>query len=430
MPVFDASNPPETAEDFQNVLNVMMQSLRESEKRFNDIDRGMDEITGVDYRPFTIQDWLYAMRSADQPWEGGYQSNWVKLFDIYYNMVQDAHVQACIETIINAVQSKDFYIANENGDRDEETTNIFKSKWFYDFQESVINSDLWGFGLVQLQDFDGENITVREINRKHVRPDLGGIVKQQYDQSVYQTWKKEPFKTWTIYLYNSRLGKLNPAVRWYIYKTEIARFWAKFNQLYGVPPVIAKTKLTDTNRRKNLVEAVKKWITSRWMVLDTEDEITPFGATSSSSGQQYFENLIRLADEQISKSLLGSTMVLDNGSSRSQSEVHEDNTDKFTASLCRMIKFTVDKELIPRLRKIGFQIPENVHFVWDNSEKLTMKERAEVINLVNLNYKVNEAVAGEFIGIELEEKEVQEMPIKPTKEEFQNIYKNRMNGTK
>ena len=42
--------------------------VRELEKVFTDIDKGIDEITGNDYRIITITDWLNAMRSADVPW--------------------------------------------------------------------------------------------------------------------------------------------------------------------------------------------------------------------------------------------------------------------------------------------------------------------------------------------------------------------------
>lgn len=419
---------PENEQEFGDLVQKLTNVIREQEKRSNDIDRGIDEITGTDYRATTIQDWLTAIRSADQPWEGGYRSNWVKLFDIFFNMLQDTHVQACIDTLMESVQSKDFYIADENGDRIDDLTEDFKGKWFYDYMEAIVNVRLWGFGLIQFQDakVTDNTLTAREINRKHVRPDLGGVVKQQYDTVAWKKWDKEPFRTWTIYLFDSKLGKLNSGVRWYIYKTEVARFWAKFNQLYGVPPVIAKTKLKDVSRKTNLINMLKKWTTSRWMTIDTEDEVIQFSATSSGNGQTYFENLIRLCDEQISKSLLGSTMVLDDGSSRSQSEVHESNTKNFVNSICRLIKFTTDKELFERLRKIGFSIPDKARFVWDNSEKLTMKEKAEVINLVNLNYKVSETVAGEFIGIELEEKDEEPPPVfNPTKKELENMYKAR-----
>jgi phage gp29-like protein len=346
------------------------------------------------------------MRQADQPWYGSYRSNWVKLFDIFANMVQDSHVQGVIDTLSEGVKSKDFYITDGEGNKLDEVTELFKSKWYYDFLTGIINVRLYGFSLIQLQDFDRESMSLiaREVNRKHVRPDLGGIVKQQYDDKVFKTWTKEPFKKWTIYIYEQNLGKLNSCVRWWIYKTEISRYWAKYNKMFGIPPVVAKTNTKDTKRRQNAVDMLKKWLTSRWMVVDNDDVIEGFNMGSAANGQQFFENLIRLADEQISKSLLGSTMVLDNGSSRSQSEVHEDNTEKFIKSVCRLAKFITDKELMPRLRKIGFDVPEDARLVWDNSEKLTMKDRATVINILSNKFKVSTDVASEFVGIELEEK--------------------------
>lgn len=407
----------ENSETFYN-------AIREADKRFNDIDKSIDEITGTDYRAMTIQDWLQAMRSADVPWEGGYRSSWVKLFDIFQNMIQDAHVEACVKTILEGVRSKDFYIVDENGEKDDEATDLFKSKWFGDYINAILNVDLWGFGLIQLQDakLDEPSITVREVNRKHVRPDLGGITKQQYDETVYKYWDKEPYKTWTIYNYNDNLGTLNTCVRWWIYKTEVARFWAKYNQLYGVPPVIAKTSLKDRSRKTNAIDMLKKWLSSRWMVIDNDDTVEQFSGSNGSGNQELFENFIRLADEQISKSLLGSTMVLDNGSSRSQSETHESNTRNIILSICRNVKYSADKQLIPRLLKIGFPIKQGSKLIWDNSEKLTMKERAEVVDILNRTYKVDESVVNEFVGIEVEEKEeVFDMPT--IEDKYKNKFK-------
>lgn len=408
----------------------MLNQIREVEKKFMDIDKGIDEITGPDYRIVTITDWLNAMRSADLPWNRGFQPSWVQLFDIYLNMVQDAHIQASIDTLLEGLQSKDFYIVDENGEKLDEVTKIFKAKWFYDFLKAVLNVRLWGFGLIQIDKFDSSDMSleVREINGKHVRPDLGGVVKQQYDQKAYKEWDKQPFKTWTIFLYESNLGRLNPCARWYVYKTEIARFWAVFNQLYGVPPVIGKTMTKDAARRGNMIKALKNFVTSRFMVTDKEDEIEQFQSSNSSSGQQFFENFIRLCDEQISKALLGSTMVLDNGSSRSQSETHADNTAKFIKSVARLAGFTVNKELIPRLRDIGFSIPKGANFIWDNSEKLNMKERAEVVNLANVSYNVPVDTASEFIGIELEEREPEPTINAPAKQVLENYKKKLKDG--
>jgi hypothetical protein len=385
----------------------LVNRIRELEKAFMDIDKGIDEITGPDYRIFTITDWLNAMRAANVPWSKNYFPTWVTLFDIFINMQTDAHIQATTNTLVDGLTSKDFYIANENGEKNDELTKIFKAEWFYDYLTYVVNSVLWGFNLIQIDkvDFSDYSLETREINIKHVRPDLGGIVKNQYDNKVYKSWEKKPYIDWTVFIFNKVLGQYNACVRWWIYKTEVARFWAKYNQLYGTPPVVAKTSVKDATRKDNAITMLKNFIKSRWMVIDKEDELVQFDTKGSANGQQYFENLIRLCDEQISKALLGSTMVMDDGSSRSQSEVHEKNTDKNIKSYTRKASSSVNKELIPRLRNLGFPIPKGSQFIWDNSEKMSMKDRSAIVTELSQNYTVPVDTASEFVGIELEEKE-------------------------
>jgi len=390
-------------------------------KLSKEIDKASDTITGDDYRTFTVTEWLYAMRSATQPFYSF--PSWVSLFDIYANAVEDAHIDAALDTLYNRITEKEFVITDSQGKELDEVTQMFRTKWFYDFQKIVVNSTLYGFSLVQLGDFQPDKQAfseVREINRKHVKPDLNGVSKDEYDQNIIATWEKEPFKTWTVYLYNKPLGKLNKVVRWFIYKTEVSRFWAMHNQKYGTPPVIAKTQIKDPTRKNNLIEGLKNWLTTHWLIIDDKDEITQFNSGSSGgSGQQFFENLIRLADEQISKTLLGGTMLLDSGSSRSQSETHLDNTKSFINSLAALVLFTVNSELIPRMQKIGFRMPKDARFEWKETEKLSTKEKAEIIDILSRNFDISAETASKFTSIELEEKE----PEPATEKTIENHYK-------
>ena len=77
-------------------------------------------------------------------------------------------------------------LVDETGERLDDITEMFNSKWFYDFLEEVLKARLWGFGLIQLEKFDPAtlDINVREINRDHVRPDLNGVVKTKYDNKA------------------------------------------------------------------------------------------------------------------------------------------------------------------------------------------------------------------------------------------------------
>ena len=395
-----AASDPDNERVIQN-LN------REIENAYRDLNMQIDEISGTDYRVFSISDWLDAMRQADQPWNSYYPSNWVKLEDIFSNMTQDAQVQAATDVLRDGIQEKEFYIVDQDGEKLEEVSKWFNSKWYYDFLGYVLSARLRGFQLIQIESFDKatNKAVLSLVNRKHVRPDLKGVVRQQYDQTIAYSYEKAPIKNFTIEIFESKLGKYNACVRWWIYKTEISRIWAKFNQMFGVPPVIAKTSIKDNARKTNMVNALKNWITSRWMVIDEGDEITTDNNGGGSSGQTYFENLMRFADEQISKALVGSTMVLDDGSSRSQGEVHERNTQSFIKSVSRLAGFITNDELIPRLRNMGMPIPQGAQLVFDNSEKLTMLERAQVVSTVSNSHTVSAETATNFIGIEVTEKE-------------------------
>lgn len=396
--------------DYEERIMDLENIIREQEKTRTDIDRGIDELVGPDYRIITLSDWLTAVRSCTQPWQNSFQPNWVLLFDIFFNLVEDPHVSACIDTLTEGVLSKDFYVADKDGNKLDEVTELFKSSWFEDYVRAIVNVRLWGFGLIQIRKLDRENMTIvlDEVNRKHVRPDLGGVVKQEYDRQAFKFWDQQPYKTSTIYIFENVLGKLNKCVRWWIYKTEVARIWAKYNQMFGTPPIVAKTALKDTTRKKNAINMLKSWIKTRWLVADKEDEIVPFGSNDTGSGQQYFENFINLCNKEISKALLGSTMVLEDGSSRSQSEVHLTNTDRFIKSLCRKSSY-VSKELINRLNKIGFPVPKSAKIIWEYSEKTTMKDKAIILDIIKKNFDIDTNDASEFIGIELNEKEVLEV---------------------
>ena len=402
--------------DLQALNNQQKAMINQYESLFaqmasRGIDEEIDEIIGNDYRTMTVSDLLYAIRQADQPWNRGYRSSWIELFDIFANMVQDTHVAATRDTIKESLLSKDFYIADEEGNRLVKETRIFKKSWFYRYLEFISNVKDYGFGLYSIDSIDLENMSVKghEVNRKHVRPDLGGLVKAQYDTSVWRYWDKGSYKKSSIYVFDNILGKLTACARWYIYKTEVVRFWAKYNQLYGTPPVIGKTSVKDSTRRANMIKSLKNFVKARFMVIDQTGEVEQFNSSSSQGNQQFFENLIRLCDEQISKRMLGSTMVLDNGSSKSQAEVHDDNTTNFKRSLWRLAESTINESLIPKLLALGLPISKKSYFVWDESEKMSQMNKAEIINKMNANYKVPVDVAAEFVGIPLEEKETPPM---------------------
>ena len=95
-------------------------------------------------------------------------------------------------------------------------------------------------------------------------------------------------------------------------------------------------------------------------------------------------------DNELSKAIVGGTMNTDNGSSRSQAEVHERNLDdKIAATDRRMVQFVVNNQLIPMMQFWGWNInSETDKFLFDTSFELTLSEHWNIVNEVMQRYEV------------------------------------------
>ena len=107
-------------------------------------------------------------------------------------------------------------------------------------------------------------------------------------------------------------------------------------------------------------------------------EGTTIDVKESKTGDAYmvFDKQIERANTELSKAVLGGTMLTDNGSSRSQSEVHERNLDdKLSEDDRRIVTFTVNDQLIPMLALWGHPFnPDTDEFKFDPGDEMDLKD--------------------------------------------------------
>ena len=130
----------------------------------------------------------------------------------------------------------------------------------------------------------------------------------------------------------------------------------------------------------------------------TSLNIQPF--TGGDSFQVYKAQIDAL-DNEISKAIVGGTMVTDNGSSRSQSEVHERNLDeKLAQADSRLVEFTVNDQLFPILEYWGYGIsPKTDYFEFDRGSELTLKEHWDIVNAALQHYEIDQEWVGKTFDI-------------------------------
>lgn len=367
----------------------------------------------------SLRDWQTAYEIAkdvDQPDRD-------ELLEIFETIEIDTHVTAVTETIFQGISSMDFIVKNANNEADEDLTALFKTSWFENWLAITVESIFWGFSGIQYGPVEDDKFTkIKSIPRFNIRPEQDGIATDQNRQKADIFFENEPYKTWTSLVYprmfgdQYQLGKYNKIAKWFILKREVTQFWAIFNELFGHPFRVTKTDIKDNVRRQNAINAMEAMTTASYGVIDLDDEIE-FIAPGAGTGWGTFDKFLEVADKQMSKALIGSTMVVDDGSSRSQSETHQKNTNAFIVGYSKIVQNFINDELIPKMAKIGIGITTNDKFQYEHIEKLTKKEWTEIIKILSENYDVDPEFVTEQTGVPVEEKILQI----PTQTDIDNI---------
>ena len=193
----------------------------------------------------------------------------------------------------------------------------------------------------------------------------------------------------------------------FILKRDCITFWSIYNELFGNPYRVTKTDITDEARRQNAIDAMENMTSAAFSVVHTNDEVEFISNTGGSgNGFNTFQNFIDYANKEMSKAILGSTMVVEDGSSRSQADVHDKNTKSFINSRAKWFENVVNNELIPRMYKLGFPIGIDDIFKFKEEQKTSPTEWAEIIQKISPYYETDAENLNKMFGVEFSEKQI------------------------
>lgn len=322
-----------------------------------------------------IQKWRQAIELATNPDDPKSYA----LQDLYDNLQSDGHFLSQINLRKSATLCSDFSIMDKKtGDIKTEQTELFNSEWFYNFVNDSLDSIHKGYTLLELTDPRTMKFTL--VPRRNVIPTQNKVLFEAngtdginysvgYEYSLIHAGKP------------TDLGLMADLCGQLIWKRNAQQAWAEFSEKYGQPLITATTNKTSESDINRIYSMLMELGEAARAVLPegTTLDVKPF---SGSDSYQVFDKQIERINSEISKPVTGGTMVSDNGSSRSQSEVHERNLDeKISAQDRRMIEFIVNGQLIPTMQKWGWAInAETDKYMYDPSFELTLKEHWEIVD--------------------------------------------------
>lgn len=378
--------------------------------------------------------WRDAIKEA----ELAYYPHRVQMQRIYIDTELNGHVFSCMERRrdLTLLRKFEFYTGTSEAPViDKELTEWFsKQTWFSDFRQYAHDAIYFGYSLISLGDIVDTNFKdVDIIKRWNISPDRMQVVGLIYSLTGL-SWEDPRFSDWHVYVKTTSssgsskcgFGLLYKVALYEILLRNILGYNADFIELYAQPYRIGRTTKTTESERAELEAALQAMGSAGYAVIDPLDEIEFLESNLGGTGWQGYDNFEQRLEKKISKIILGHADAMDSipgklGNDGEKSPAQKALEDKQTKD-GKLDENVVNNELIPRMRNLGFPLPEGIMYRLRNDaeiEETRSRENAQntavatiAQTMKNAGLKMSAKYFTERTGIPAEE--VEEVVAEPT----------------
>lgn len=302
---------------------------------------------------------------------------------IYDDAVIDLHLSGAMSNRKAETMAMGFKIVDKNGKEKPELTELFEAEWFKEFIDLSLDSVFYGHSLIQF----GNRITeprlgftsVELVPREHVIPEFGVIIRDASDEPKKGLdYTTSPLADWCISVgKNKNLGLLLKMCPQTISKKNQFAFWDKFGEIFGMPIRVGTTNSRDVKDKNEIKSMLANMGSAAWGLFPEGTTLQIIGSSQGDAFNVYDKRIDR-ANSEMSKGILGNTMTMDNGASKSQGEVHERIQDNLLWADKDFIRDVINNKLFPFLTNIhGFPLA-GYRFDWDESIEYTSEQQLAI----------------------------------------------------
>lgn len=326
----------------------------------------------------------------------------VKMQQMFADTKDNGHVSACVERRKDLTLLRKFEFVNSAGTLDATAMDVFtinvKNKtqvvgWFNEFLSHALDALFYGYSLIELGSVvDNRFPDISTVRRWNISPDRKQVTTFPYQPHGFK-FEEEPFSYWHVWVDTpNELGESNCGNGLYykialyeIFMRNNIAYNADFIELYAQPYRLGKTTKTEEGERAELAAALQQMGSNGWAIIDPTDEISFLETALGGTGYQSYDNFEKRLEATISKVILGHADAVsstpgklgsDKGEESPAQSAMEDKQTKDGA----FIENVVNDKLLPRLRALGFLIPDDVRMTFKNdTEVLQTADKLAVI---------------------------------------------------
>lgn len=280
-----------------------------------------------------------------------------RLYDMYTSaFMTDPHLIGIHrKRLVGACRTPIEFVRNEK--TDESVNELLSQPWFRKFRKEVVESEFWGFTLLQFYlDSDGA-VRFDSIDRKHYDPVRGLVLRYQTDNEGAPL---EAFSNTLVIGDNPRgLGIMSAIMPYVLYKRGNMGDWAQFCQIFGMPIREYTYDAGDEEARRRLVEDARKQGANAVYIHPEGSALTLHESGNKSGSADLYKGFSDKCDSQMSIAVLGNTLTTDAKATGTQAlgTVHQEEEDEIKEEDQNLILSVLNSAPMKRiLTALGYNV--------------------------------------------------------------------------
>nr|DAK88792.1 MAG TPA: portal [Caudoviricetes sp.] len=294
----------------------------------------------------------------------------------YYNLVKDmlldAHTTSQIKNRKLKTLSANFSIQKANGETHTElTSQLQKSVWFGEIIGHILDSEYFGYTLIELNRTDEQGVEVSLVPRQNVIPQKGLILKDYTDDKGLDYLNASEYGTWLLDFGGvGELGLINKAIPHILFSRFAQSCWSELCEIYGIPPRVMKTNTRDRQALNRAEKMMTDMGAAAWFIID-ETEQFEWATNGVPSTGEVYDGLIKLCRDNISLLISGAIIGQDTKYGSKGKEVSsQDMLQALVDADQTMVELYMNDKVLPALYAIGVLPEEGLSLVYDQAEDL------------------------------------------------------------
>lgn len=319
--------------------------------------------------------------------------------ELYLDIMLDGHLTGITENRTLRSTNKN-YVFTTNGVTNEKLTEFIKDQeWFELLIEEAHQSVYYGYSLLWIKEFSKGQIKEIELLPRGLIVPQEKVLLYSYDADKGIDFSEVDDVLLYAQFYKP-VGLLEKAAVYTILKRHSWGSWDEFEELFGIPIRIAKIASQSETVKNEVAGWLEEMGSAAYGVFPIGTEVDIKENSKSDAFNVFFQK-IQALDKELSKLVLHQTMTTENGSSKSQGNVHENTLAEVVyADEKKMLSF-LNNRLVPAMRKLGYQIPLKAKIAVEKTTDPDSQIKIDGV-IMKHGYTLKQTYLEETYGVEIE----------------------------